>query len=109
MTNGVGLPGSPCRTASFAPLGIEGGALPHLMSFELMNTSLSLVPWANVGAAMAPKTIAANDIAAFLPDLFMVSISNPATRVTESPGPRCRAIADPLTYSNESTPLMIAN
>ena len=58
---------------------------------------------------MAPKTIAANDIAALLPDLFMVSISDALTRVTESAGGRCRAIADPLTYSNESTPLMIAN
>jgi hypothetical protein len=58
---------------------------------------------------MAPKTIAANDIAAVLPDQFMVSISDAATRVIESRGARCRAIADPLTYSNESTPRMIAN
>jgi hypothetical protein len=57
------------------------------MSLELMNTSLSLVPWANAGAAMAPKTIAVNDIAALLPDLFMVSISDAAARVIESPGP----------------------
>jgi len=42
---------------------------------------------------MAPKTIAANAIAAVFPDVFMVSISDAATRVTESTG---------LTYSNEA-------
>jgi hypothetical protein len=78
------------------------------MSLELMNTSLSLVPWANAGAAMAAKTIAANDIAAVLLDLFMVSISD-GGKGYRIPRDRCRAIADPLTYSNESTPPMIAN
>jgi hypothetical protein len=57
------------------------------MSFELMKTSLSLVPWANVEAVMAPKTIAANATAAVFPDVFMVSISDAVTRVTESTGP----------------------
>src|SRR5512144_1131197 len=42
MTNGPDLKGSPCRTAIFAPLGIAGGAGPHLMSLGLTKRSLAL-------------------------------------------------------------------
>jgi precorrin-3B methylase len=78
------------------------------MSFELMNTSLSLVPWAIAEAVMAPTTMAANATAAVFPDAFMVSISDAVTRINRIHGPRSHAMADTLTYFSESTPLMIA-
>src|SRR6185503_899613 len=52
-TNGPGLPGSPESTAIFAPLGMLGGASPHLSSDEFMYMPLSA---ARAGAARANDT-----------------------------------------------------
>jgi hypothetical protein len=43
---------------------------------------------------MAPKTIAANVTAAVFSDVFMVSISDAATRITEFTGPAVLMIAN---------------
>src|SRR6266536_6513818 len=75
MTKGPAFPGSPCSTATFAPLGIDGGASVHLISLALMKVCVSLAPCANAGPARTAQAIKARVTARFLSiDIPMVAL-----------------------------------
>src|SRR2546421_11880711 len=81
MTKGPALPGSPCSTAIFAPLGIEGGASVHLMSLGLMKICASLAPCASAGPASTPQAMIARASTRFLSiDVSIVLLLSPKER-----------------------------